>query len=439
MENIIHKFFDLKVRISNSQTAKRLVKNFLSLSLLQIANYILPLVTLPYLVRILGPEKFGLISFAQAFIGYFIILTDYGFNLSTTREISICREDINKVSEIFSSVMFIKFVLTLVSLLIMSIVVFSFKKFSRDWLVYYLTFGMVIGQVLFPVWFFQGMERMSYITVLNIIAKLIFTIAIFIFVRKVSDYLYVPLLNSLGLLIAGLIGLWVVFKDFKTKLIFPTPQNIKYHLQEGWHIFISTVAISLYTTSNTFILGLFTSDTIVGYYSAAERIIRAVQGLLTPISQSVYPYISKLANESKEKAIIFIKKLAFTIGFIGLVLSLLLLVFSPLIVRLFLGQQYTRSVVVLRILSVLPFVVALSNVFGVQTMLPLGYKRAFSVIIIAASLINVILSFVLVPLFYEIGTSFAVVISEAIVTVSMLLYLKSKGINFCLGRDASHV
>jgi PST family polysaccharide transporter len=417
-----------------TKTRRRLFENFLSLSFLQFANYIFPLITLPYLVRVLGPEKYGLIAFAQAFIGYFQILTDYGFNLSATREISINRENKEKVSEIFSSVMIIKFFLLLLSLGLMTIIVFSFKKFRQDWLIYYLTFGMVLGQTLFPIWFFQGMERMKYITFLNVLAKLIFTIAIFIFVKKASDYLYVPLLNSLGFIVAGVLALWIVFKDFGVFFRIPNFKDLKYQLKEGWYIFISTVAISLYTISNTFILGLFTNNTIVGYYSAAEKIIRAIQGFLAPISQTIYPYVSKLMNESKEIGVKFIRKVTLLIGGFSFILSFFIFMFADLIVRIILGSQFTESIIVLRIIAFLPFIIGLSNVFGIQTMLTLNYKKAFSNILIFASIINITLAFILVPMFKHVGTSASVLISEIFVTGAMFSFLQNKGIkivDFC--------
>jgi PST family polysaccharide transporter len=427
LEMVISKFL-------NSPDKRRLFSNFISLSVLQGANYILPFITLPYLVRVLGPEKYGLIAFAQAFIQYFNVLTDYGFNLSATREISIHREDKEKVSEIFSSVMIIKFALLILSFLVMSIIVFSFERFRKDWEIYFLTFGMVIGQVLFPVWFFQGIERMKYITFLNITAKLIFTVSIFVFIHKASDYIYVPLLNSLGFIVAGIMALWIVFRDFGIDFRFPGLEALKYQLKEGWYIFISTVAISLYTISNTFILGLFTNNTIVGYYSAAEKLIKAVQGLLTPISQTVYPYISKLTKESKERTIKFIKKLTLVIGGFSFVFSVFVFIFADFIVKVILGDQYLESILVLKILSFLPFIIALSNIFGIQTMLTFGYKEAFSKILITASLINILLAFILVPLYKHVGISFAVLISEIFVTVSMFLYLQHKGIKLLEGK-----
>ena len=211
-------FFDFKYWrkvLTGSPTRKRLTSNFFSLSVLQALNYILPLITLPYLVRVLGPEKYGLISFAQAFIGYFTILTDYGFGLSATREISIHREDEKKVSEIFSSVMIAKIFLGILSFIILGLVLLSVPKFGNEWLLYIFTFGTVLGNIFFPVWFFQGMEKMKWITILNVISKVIFTICIFIFIHSESDYLYVSLINSLGYLVAGIISLIVVFKNFK--------------------------------------------------------------------------------------------------------------------------------------------------------------------------------------------------------------------------------
>lgn len=421
-------------RLFNTEDKKRLLSNFLSLSILQGANYILPLITLPYLVRVLGPEKFGLIMFAQAFIQYFIILTDYGFNLSATREISIHRENKEKVSEIFSSVMIIKFSLMLISFIILTLIVFLFEKFRKEWLVYYLTFGMVVGQVLFPIWFFQGIEKMKYMTFLNILAKSIFTVAIFIFVHQVSDYIYVPLLNSLGFIIAGILALWIVFKDFGIKFTKASFESLIDQLKEGWHIFVSTVAISLYTVSNTFILGIFTNNTIVGYYSAAEKIIKAVQGLITPVSNTTYPYISKLVRESEEKAIKFLKRLIMIIGGFTFIGSLILFIFADLVIDIFLGEKFTNSVIVLKIMAFLPFIIALSNIFGIQTMLTFNYKKAFSRILISASILNIFLAFVLVPFYKHIGISFAVLISESFVTISMFIFLYKKNIKLLEGK-----
>jgi PST family polysaccharide transporter len=377
-----------------------------------------------------------LIAFAQAFIAYFGIITDYGFNLSATREISIQRENKKKISEIFSSVMIIKVGLLFLSFIIMNIIIFSFQKFRQEWLLYYLTFGMVLGQVLFPIWFFQGMEQMKYITFLNIIARSIFTILIFVVIHSVHDYLYVPVLNALGSIIGGILGLVIIFKDFDVKFKLPKIEEIKHQLKEGWYIFISTVAISLYTVSNTFILGLFTTNTIVGYYAGAEKIIKAIQGLLVPVTQTIYPHINKIASESKTRAIKFIQKITFLIGGTSFILSLIVFLFAGIIVKILLGTQYHESVKVLRILSFLPFIVGLSNIFGIQTMLTFNHKKAFSNILIATSIFNIALAFILVPLFQHVGISVAVIISETIVTVSMFIYLQKMGIKVLEGKYA---
>lgn len=407
---------------------KKIIENILSLFSLQGLNYLLPLITFPYLTRVLGPDNYGLIAFSGAFIGYFQILTDYGFNLSATREISINRQDNTKISKIFSSVMITKLILLIISFLFMSIIVFSFGKFRNEWLLYFFTFGLVIGNFLMPSWFFQGMQKMKYISILNIGISIIFTISIFIFIKESSDYIYVPLISAIGSIIMGIIALRIISKDFNVDFILPSFNDIKCQLQEGWHIFISTFAVSLYTISNTFILGFFASNVIVGYYAVAERIIKMVMGLLNPISQSIYPYISSLIIKSKEDGIEFIKKITKIIGIMSLIFSIMIFILADLIITILAGVQYSESIKLVRILSFLPFIVALSNIFGVQTMLTLNYKKAFSRIIIIGSILSITLAFLLTPLYTAVGTSISFLITEIFITIAMFTYLQKKGI-----------
>jgi len=415
-------------RITSTSEKKALVENFFFLSCLQVTDYALPLITLPYLVRVLGPEKYGLIAFAQALVQYFVILADYSFNLSATREISINVSDKNKVSEIFSSVMAIKFCFMIIGCIILSVMVACFARFKSDWVLYFLTFSMIFGQVLFPVWFFQGMQKMKYITFLNITSKVIFTISIFIFVRKMQDYIYVPLINSLGFLFIGVLALWIAYAKFEVYFVFPTLESIKKQLRDGWHIFISRISMSLYATSSTFILGLFTNNTFVGYYSGADKIVRAVQKLSSPMSDSVYPYISKLANESKEKALKFIRKLLIFAGGASMIASLVLFLFAKPIIGVVLGHQYQESVIVLKILAFVPFLAISATILGTQTMLAFNLKEAFSKILISAGVINITLALLLTPLYKQIGISISVLCTEFFVAFTMFFYLKSKNL-----------
>ncbi len=414
--------------IFNSPTKKRLVENFFSLSFLQISNYLLPLITLPYLVRVLGPEKFGLLAFYQSFIQFFYIITDYGFNFSATRDISIHREDKAKISLIFCTVMIVKTILVLFSLFVVTIIVLTISKFSKEWLVIYLSFGFVIGQALFPRWFFQGVEKMKLLSIMSILAKLFFTVLVFIIIKKPSDYIYVPLLNSLGLILVGIISLIFVKKSFKVKIVKPSLAELKHQIKEGWHLFISTLATSLYTTANSFILGLFTNNTVVGYYSAAEKIIRAIQDLISPIFYTVYPYLSKLVNESREKALDFIKQILKYVSFFTFIISIIVFIFAEFISRIVLGNNFNNSIIIIKILTIIPFLGGINIILTSLTMLSFNYKKEFSKIIINAGLINVFCAFLLVPVYFAIGSAIAVIIAESYILISTTIFLRKKNI-----------
>lgn len=409
---------------SRSTDDKRVIKNIIFLGLQQGANYILPLITLPYLVRVLGPEKFGLLSFATATILYFTILTDYGFNLSATRNISINRTDESVKNEIFSSVLIIKFFLTLISFLLLFFLLSSVEKFHQNQMVYFVTFGIVIGQAIYPVWYFQGMESLQNVTILNIGVKFIFSLLVFVLVKNPDDFIIVPILTSLGSIVFGLLSLWVLFRKFSVKFRLQKLSVLKKHLLDGWHVFFSNIAISFYTISTTFILGFFANNTIVGYYSAADKILQAVKSIYSPISQSIYPLISKKLHENTILGIAFVKRIIQKVGIFMLLISLLLFFFSKPIVYFLLGDKFHESVILLKVMSILPLLVSLSNLYGIQTMLNLGFQKMFSKIIFIAALLGIILSLALVPIYKGLGTSIVIVLVELFVTLSMYYFLK---------------
>ncbi|MCC7551728.1 MAG: flippase [Methanobacterium sp.] len=395
-----------------------IIENILSLFSLQGFNYLLPLFTFPYLTRVLGPDKYGTLAFAIAFISYFQIITDYGFNLSATREVSIHRNDHKKVSKIYSSVMATKSILMVISLITLTLFVFSFEKFRSEWLLYIFTFGLVIGNLLLPTWFFQGMEKMRYISILNICISLIYTVSIFIFVKNSSDYLYVPLINSIGSIMIGIYSIKLVRRQFNVKFCRPSIYDIIHQMKNGWHVFISLVAISFYTTSNTFVLGFFTSTTTVGYYSVAEKIVKMVLGLINPISQSLYPYISSLATKSKDDGIKFIKKIAILIGFFTFIASIFLLLGAGTIISILAGNQFSHSITLLQILSFLPFIIGLSTVFGVLFLIAFGYSNKVSKIQLVVGLCYPLLLIPMVYYFKDIGTALSFLIVETLITLS---------------------
>jgi PST family polysaccharide transporter len=416
-----------------SEDGKLVLTNFISLSILQVLNIILPLLTMPYLVRVLGAEYFGLLAIATSIITYFTILTNYGFNITATREISVNRVNKLKIIEIYSSVMIIKFFFIIVSFILLCIVVFSVDKFAVNWEIYFLTFGVLIGQVLFPIWFFQGMEQMKYITYLNVLSKTIFTILIFVFVQKESDYFIVPILTSLGFLVVGVWSLILIRKKFDIHFKFQGVDILKYHLYEGWHIFISNLSVTMYTTTTTVLLGIFTNNTIVGYYSIADKLISGIKQLITPISQTLYPFVSRKAEESKELVLGLIKKTAFFSFFLSLLLTIFLFVFAESILYLVFGNEAKNSVLIFKILTIIPLLAVIDTVFGTLLMLVFKRNKEYSKIIISAGLLNLILALVLIPLFDGNGAAFSVLIVELYITIRIVFYTQNNGLKI-MGR-----
>ena len=398
-----------------------LLSNFFSLSALNMATYLFPLITFPYLVRVLGVEIFGVLAMATAIVTYFKIITDYGFDLSATKEISVHRADKSKVVEIFNSVMIIKLILLIISFLLFSILVFSFERFSQYWEVYYFTFGLLIGQTLLPIWFFQGMENMKYITILTIISKTIFTLSIFIFIKTKEDFILVPFFYALGAILSGLMALYIINKRFEVNFVWQPIAIVKKYFIEGWDIFMQRLYVSLHSNTNIIVLGLLTNDAIVGVYSIAARLIAIIGDIFKIVSRTYYPYFAKKYSTNPIKSFLNLKKLVKFMFLLSFVSMLLMFLLDEWLVKLITGSNYDARIIdVLNILNltiiILPFFALFTNV-----LIAINQGKKLKYIARDTAIVSMIFVAPIVYFFSEIGLAYLVLFLQ-----SMIMYRYSK-------------
>jgi PST family polysaccharide transporter len=411
---------------------RRLLNNIVSLYLLQGLNYIIPIAVLPYLVRVLGMETYGLVAVAQAFAQYFNILTDYGFNFSATRSIAQSKDEPGQISRIFCCVFLIKISLTAVGFLALGCVLLTVPRMRHDWTIYIYAFVGIVGNVLFPVWYFQGLERMRHISIITGATKTLSAVLLFVFVHHSRDGALAVAIQSLGMLLAGAIGFAVCTRSADIDLQWPCWQDLRTCSAEGWHLFVSTASLSLYTNTNVFLVGMLAGNVQAGYFSAADRLVRATNGLVAPITQAVFPYISSLAPASSEAALAFIARSLKLMSGLALLPVITIFVLARPIAVLCFGYAADGAIPVMRWIAPLPFLVAVTSVLGVLTMLTFGLDKQFSRILIAAGILNLMVGIPLISRFAAQGAGASVLLTEAFVTVMMGLILRLNGINIRL-------
>lgn len=408
------KFFDM--------LKNKTIKNVLSLSLVQGMNYILPLITLPYLVRVLTVHGYGLLTFSIAFVQYFLIFTQFGFNYSATQRVAEARENKKQLSQIFFSVLVAKLFFCIISFAMLIMITSQFSYFEKVKYIIWLSFVTVIGDVLFPVWFFQGEEKMSSIAITNITARLATVPFIFIFVKDSSDITIAALIMGSANLIAGILALITVFRSKRISFHLPKINHITVEIKTSWHFFLSSAAMSLYTVSTPVLLGAICGPYVLGVFSVADKLRQALQGLLNPVSQALYPKITRMMRDKPQNIVFgFLRKLLVIQSAFGFMVSVVCCIGADTFIPLIYGKGGSPEVItVFQILAWVPFVVSVSNVIGIQTLLTSGHKRIFSRVIIMGGIINVVLIPLLAFKFQAVGAALAILITEIVITVCMM-------------------
>jgi polysaccharide transporter, PST family len=410
----------MKKKTQWSSEKATITSNYGYLLFLQGANYILPLIILPFLVRVLGTEKYGLVMFAQSMAVILSVIVDFGFNLSGTREVSIVANEKKKLSEVFSAILILKIILTAVAFLILVLVTTFFARFSINKEVYILSFGIVIGQAIFPTWFFQGIEKMKVITAINVLAKLIFTALVFVVVKEETQYLLVPAFNSLGFIISGILGIIISFKY--VKIVMPKYTLIKSLFKESSVLFFSNLGASLSTTANVLVLGLFTSNSTVGIYSSIEKLIIAAKNIYIPFFQAIYPWLSK---QTKQIKIAALKKILPVMFFVGFLINVTILLFGEKILTLIYNNELISSYA--NVFKIVSFIVVLSAIHMTFITMYFPSGKQYNIrmrILVTGGIINLFLALLLVNLYGIYGTAIACVLTESLLLVLAVYFFK---------------
>lgn len=409
----------------NKSSKSRLWQNFTALGIVQVSNFILPLIVIPYVIKVIGAEGFGVVSIAQVIMMFLSNVADYGFNLTATREISLSRGNVSVISRVFFNVVITRLLIATVLFLLLLIALETIPQWHLYRRLYLLSFLTVPAQCLLMNWLFQGMERMKVVMYISLLARIIFVVLVFAFIHKPEDKDYFIFFTGLGNLFAGVVSIWVAFVKFRMRVLLPDLKAIIKELKEGWHIMISNLSVSFFMYTNVVILGFFVSKEIVGYYSVAEKIVMAARQVLSVYFQVIYPQVMQLAQSGMKQLYLFFKKnyLPF-LALVGLG-GIGLLIFPELVISIFLRSNQSAVAVYLRIMCFVPFIVCL-NIPAYQLLLAHNEKKRLLRVFLTGSIVNVLLNCILVSHYGAIGTCLTVLLTEMIITAALVITVNRK-------------
>lgn len=389
----------------------------------QVIGLVVPLVTIPYLARVLGPDRWGPVITAQAFGNWLLLLFEFGFDLSATRAIARARVAPKRIDGIVHGVQSAKLLLMGFAVPIVVAVVAALPSVRSQMSLFVFALAFAVLRGLSPLWFFQGIERVKAAVAVDSVTRAVAALGVFIFVRTPADGARVLILQAaLSAISLAILSVWLYRH---VGFVPPTVRAGIAALREAFGLFATRAWISLYITGNTLILSAMAGATVVAFFGGAERIVRSAVNLLAPITAAYMPRVSYLHTTNRDEASKTVRQLLVAVGLFGLVMSVTALAGAPLLVTILLGSQYGASVPVVRMLSPLPVLSAINTVLGLYWALPFGYERAFLVTIATAGLADVALAFLLVPHWGALGMAAAAVGAEVVV-LAMLLVLWRK-------------
>jgi PST family polysaccharide transporter len=367
-----------------STHTRTLFSNAGALFAIQIANYILPFLLIPYLTRVLGAPLYGIIAFGLAMVQIACVITDYGFGLSATYQIAKQQADKPALRKIISAVFICKIGLLVPVILLLSLFIFFQEKYAEYQIFLWLLLLPVIGQTFQPIWFFQGIERMAFITIYTVLSRTLYLGLVVWWVSTPADHYWVAVANGASSIAAAAIGIGMMLR------LGYWPQwcgwcFVKQTFKDSTEFFWSRAAVATYTAGGALFLGLVSTPLQVAYYSAAEQLYKGAQSLFSPVSQALYPHMAKYRNFP-----LFFKifKVVIGLGLAGLLGGIFI---GPWAIELIFGKEFSSSYPVLIIFMTTFVITTPSILLGYPFLGALGNSKAANSSVIWAGFAQVAL------------------------------------------------
>jgi len=410
-------------RIHAGHDAHVLIKNFTALGILQITSYVFPLITLPYLTRIIGIERFGEIAFAATVILYFQTIVDYGFIFSAVRDIARCRNNRQEISIIYSRVMWSRLLLTAISFILLCIMLIVIPKFHGLRLILLLSFLSIPGHVLLPDWVFQALEKMKYITIFNLLVKAVFTGAVFLFIKEKDDYILQPVLVASGFMVSGIMSMLII-RRMGIKLRRTKIRDILSAIKDNTDLFLNQLAPNLYNSFSVLLLGFLHSSAANGLFDAGNKFNNIASNFINLISRTFFPFLSRKLDKHY-----ILVRINITVS---LTIGCTLFIFAPAVIHTLFTPDFDPAISVVRIMAVSLVFLSISNAYGTNYLIVKGLEKEARQITVAASLIGFLSAIPLVYFYSYTGAALAIALSRGI--IALLYVLKVHHVK-CLQAD----
>ena len=403
-------------RLRSSKDGKTVLANFGYLSLLQIANYVFPLITLPYLARVLGVNAFGMLAIGTSVIAYFQTLIDYGFNFSTVKEIARHKNDYAFIEKIVAETMGARILFLIASYLIIGLCILYIPFFKENQVIILMTSTMLIGYTLMADWFFQAIEDMKFITIASVMSNLITTILVFVVIKKQDDYILQPLLLTIGMTISSIMCWCIMIRKYRIHIFIPSIRLIINRIKDGFNMFVSIFLPTIYTNLNVLLLGAYNGVSATGIYSGGVKFTSLAYRVTTLFSRVFYPFLARRMDKHNLYAKISI--------FIGFIISLFFLLCANPIVIIFLGEEFAETVEVLRIVALTPLAISIFNVYGTNYLAIKGYDRILKNIVVLTTVIGIIGGIFGAMYFSFFGVALCSLITQSVRAILAFYYVK---------------